>query len=176
MRTSLVVHLIIMATFDLSLCRNYVLIGNDFFEKNELRNKCAILDNERTLFTLFAPNDAAFFKINDVLYDLDELRNGLPRREGTFGAVYWWMVKIGQSIALALGGLVLSMVGFDAKSSIQAAETMHNLRLADIVIPSFTAGLAVLIMWNYSLNEDRVSNIKKELEARRAERNNKLKI
>jgi uncharacterized surface protein with fasciclin (FAS1) repeats len=34
----------------------------------------SILDNERTLFTLFAPNDAAFFKINDVLYDLDELR------------------------------------------------------------------------------------------------------
>jgi GPH family glycoside/pentoside/hexuronide:cation symporter len=41
--------------------------------------------------------------------DLDELRNGLPRREGTFGAIYWWMVKIGQSIALVLGGLVLSL-------------------------------------------------------------------
>ena len=108
--------------------------------------------------------------------DLDELRNGLPRREGTFGAMYWWMVKIGQSIALALGGLVLSMVGFDAKSSIQAAQTMHDLRIADIIIPSVTAGLAVLIMWNYSLNEDRVSNIKKELEARRAERNNNLKL
>lgn len=108
--------------------------------------------------------------------DLDELRNGLPRREGTFGAMYWWMVKIGQSIALALGGLVLSMVGFDAKSSIQAAQTMHDLRIADIIIPSVTAALAVLIMWNYSLNEDRVSNIKKELEARRAEKNNNLKL
>lgn len=108
--------------------------------------------------------------------DLDELRNGLPRREGTFGAMYWWMVKIGQSIALALGGLVLSMVGFDAKSSIQAAQTMHDLRIADIIIPSVTAALAVLIMWNYSLNEDRVSNIKKELEARRSERNNNLKL
>lgn len=103
--------------------------------------------------------------------DLDELRNGLPRREGTFGAMYWWMVKIGQSIALALGGLVLSMVGFDAKSTIQAVETMHNLRIADIIIPSLTAALAVLIMWNYSLNEDRVSSIKKELEARRALKN-----
>jgi glycoside/pentoside/hexuronide:cation symporter, GPH family len=108
--------------------------------------------------------------------DLDELRNGLPRREGTFGAMYWWMVKIGQSIALALGGLVLSLVGFDAKSSIQAVETMHNLRIADIVIPSLTAGIAVLIMWNYSLNEDRVSKIKKELEERRAERKNKLNL
>jgi len=61
--------------------------------------------------------------------DLDELRNGLPRREGTFGAVYWWMVKIGQSIALALGGLVLTLVGFDAGNPLQAAETMHNLRI-----------------------------------------------
>ncbi len=108
--------------------------------------------------------------------DLDELRNGLPRREGTFGAMYWWMVKIGQSIALALGGLVLSMVGFDAKSSIQAAQTMHDLRIADIIIPTVTAALAVLIMWNYNLNEDQVSKIKKELEEKRAERKNKLNL
>lgn len=108
--------------------------------------------------------------------DLDELRNGLPRREGTFGAMYWWMVKIGQSIALALGGLVLSLVGFDAKSSIQAAQTMHDLRIADIIIPSVTAGLAVLIMWNYNLNEDQVSKIKKELEEKRSERKNKLNL
>lgn len=100
--------------------------------------------------------------------DLDELRNGLPRREGTFGAVYWWMVKIGQSIALALGGLTLSIVGFDAGKTTQAAETMHNLRIADITIPSLTAAIAVLIMWRYSLDEERVSRIKKELEERRA--------
>lgn len=100
--------------------------------------------------------------------DLDELRNGLPRREGTFGAVYWWMVKIGQSIALALGGFVLSIVGFDAGSATQSIETMNQLRIADIVIPSLTAGLAVLIMWNYNLNEERVSRIKIELEERRA--------
>ena len=103
--------------------------------------------------------------------DLDELRNGLPRREGTFGAMYWWMVKIGQSIALALGGLVLSMVGFDAGNATQSFETMNQLRIADIIIPSVTAALAVLIMWNYNLNEDRVSRIKKELEERRALKN-----
>lgn len=99
--------------------------------------------------------------------DLDELRNGLPRREGTFGAVYWWMVKIGQSIALALGGLVLSIVGFDAGKSVQTLETMNDLRIADIIIPSLTAGLAAWIMWNYKLNEDEVSTIKEQLEERR---------
>ncbi|MEQ8241273.1 MAG: MFS transporter, partial [Cyclobacteriaceae bacterium] len=32
--------------------------------------------------------------------DLDELKNGMPRKEGTFGAIYWWMVKLGQALAL----------------------------------------------------------------------------
>ena len=85
------------------------------------------------------------------------------------------MVKIGQSIALALGGLVLSMVGFDAGKSVQTIETMNQLRIADIVIPSLTAALAVWIMWNYNLNEERVSRIKKELEERRLIKKNKLK-
>jgi len=102
--------------------------------------------------------------------DLDELRNGLPRREGTFGAIYWWMVKIGQSIALALGGLVLSMVGFDAGNSTQSFETMNQLRIADIIIPCLTAALAVWVMWNYDLNEDKVAEVKKELEKKRLEK------
>ncbi len=100
--------------------------------------------------------------------DLDELRNGLPRREGTFGAIYWWMVKIGQSIALVLGGLVLSMVGFDAGQAQQSADTLNNLRIADIIIPAMTAALALWVMWNYSLNEERVKEIKEELEIKRA--------
>jgi len=105
--------------------------------------------------------------------DLDELRNGLPRREGTFAAVYWWMVKIGQSIALALGGLVLQLVGFDGKAATQTAETLYQLRIADIAIPVFTASLAVYIMWNYKLNEDRMEEIKDELEVAREQLNNK---
>lgn len=99
--------------------------------------------------------------------DLDELENGLPRREGTFAAIYWWMVKIGQSIALALGGFVLSYVGFDGSLAIQSGETMHGLRIFDIVVPSITAGLAALIMVKYDLNEDRVAAVKIELESKR---------
>ncbi|MCB2091891.1 MAG: MFS transporter [Alphaproteobacteria bacterium] len=99
--------------------------------------------------------------------DLDELSNGMPRKEGTFGAIYWWMVKLGQALALVLGGAVLKIVGFDQTLALQTAETMTNLRIADIVIPAFTAGLAILVMWNYSLTEDRAREIKAELEARR---------
>lgn len=101
--------------------------------------------------------------------DLDELENGMPRKEGTFGAIYWWMVKLGQAIALVLGGAILTLVGFDEGAVTQTAETMTNLRIADIVIPAITAAIAVWIMWKYSLNEKRSREIKVELVERRGE-------
>lgn len=95
--------------------------------------------------------------------DLDELKNGMPRKEGTFGAIYWWMVKLGQALALVLGGLVLKVVGFDQNAATQTVETLTNLRIADIVIPAFTAGLAIWVMMSYSLTEERAREIQKEL-------------
>ncbi|MDR9414853.1 MAG: MFS transporter [Gracilimonas sp.] len=101
--------------------------------------------------------------------DLDELRNGMPRKEGTFGAIYWWMVKLGQALALVLGGLVLELVGFDQNAATQTAETLTNLRLADIIIPSVTAGLAIWVIYSYSLTEERAKEIQQELVERRGE-------
>ncbi len=101
--------------------------------------------------------------------DLDELDNGMPRKEGTFGAIYWWMVKLGQALALVLGGLVLKLVGFDQNVAVQTAETMTNLRIADIVIPVITAALAIWVMWSYDLSEDRAKEIKTILVERRGE-------
>jgi GPH family glycoside/pentoside/hexuronide:cation symporter len=101
--------------------------------------------------------------------DLDELKNGMPRKEGTFGAIYWWMVKLGQALALVLGGLVLKLVGFDQNAAVQTAETLTRLRLADILIPAVTAGLAILVMWKYDLTEDRAREIKETLIKRRGE-------
>jgi len=101
--------------------------------------------------------------------DLDELYNGMPRKEGTFGAIYWWMVKLGQAIALVLGGLVLKLVGFDQNAAVQAAETMTRLRIADIVIPALTALLAIIVMWKYRLDEERMHEIKEALIKRRGE-------
>lgn len=99
--------------------------------------------------------------------DLDELENGMPRKEGTFGAVYWWMVKLGQGIALVVSGLVLKLVGFDQNAVTQTAETMLNLRIADIVIPAVTAGLAIVVMWGYDLTEKKTNEIQEELVRRR---------
>lgn len=101
--------------------------------------------------------------------DLDELENGMPRKEGTFGAIYWWMVKLGQAIALVLSGAILTLVGFDEGAVSQSVETMINLRIADIIIPALTALLAILVMKSYSLNEKRAREIKEILVKRRGE-------
>lgn len=101
--------------------------------------------------------------------DLDELENGMPRKEGTFGAIYWWMVKLGQALALVMGGLVLKLVGFDQNAAVQTTETLTNLRIADIVVPAFTAALAIVVMWNYDLTEEKAREIQEELVRRRGE-------
>lgn len=101
--------------------------------------------------------------------DLDELENGMPRKEGTFGAIYWWMVKLGQGLALVIAGLVLKLIGFDGGAATQTAETLYKLRLMDIIIPSVTAAIATWVMWGYSLNEKRAREIKEELVKRRGE-------
>jgi len=101
--------------------------------------------------------------------DLDELNNGMPRKEGTFGAIYWWMVKLGQGLALVLGGWVLKVVGFDQSLAQQSASTIMNLRIADIVIPVATAALAIWVMWRYDLSEEKAREIKEELVRRRGE-------
>lgn len=99
--------------------------------------------------------------------DLDELNNGMPRKEGTFGAIYWLMVKLGQALAIFLGGLVLKLVGFEGGAETQSVETMTNLRIADIVIPAFTAFLAIAVMFGYDITEKKARDIKSELESRR---------
>ena len=51
--------------------------------------------------------------------DMDELETG-ERREGLFGAIYWWMVKFGAAFAGLLSGLILASVGFDQSVTVQS--------------------------------------------------------
>ncbi|HPE33835.1 MAG TPA: MFS transporter [Bacteroidales bacterium] len=98
--------------------------------------------------------------------DLDELENG-TRREGTFGAVYWWMVKLGTAVALLTSGAVLNLVGFDKDTTVQTTQTLTNLRIADIVIPVITGLLAIIVMWKYDINRQKALQIRDLLIARR---------
>ncbi|MEL7472601.1 MAG: MFS transporter [Planctomycetota bacterium] len=100
--------------------------------------------------------------------DLDELRTG-SRREGAFGAVYWWMVKFGFAIAALLGGLIMELVGFDESATTQTAEAMTGMRMAFIAVPVTGTLIAIAVMWGYDLNEERSEEIRRQIRARRSD-------
>jgi GPH family glycoside/pentoside/hexuronide:cation symporter len=97
--------------------------------------------------------------------DLDELET-FERREGLFGAIYWWMVKFGAAFAGLLSGLILAFVGFDQTLDVQSDEALAGLRAAFIIVPATGTLLGIWAMWNYDLNEEQVRSIRSELDAR----------
>jgi GPH family glycoside/pentoside/hexuronide:cation symporter len=102
----------------------------------------------------------------DVI-DIDEINTG-KRREGIFGAIYWWMVKVGYGIAGALSGVIITVVGFNsdlATTDQQAA--VDGLHAFFCFFPMVGTILAMLIMRNYSITEERAHEIRAELEKRK---------
>ncbi|MFB9053961.1 MFS transporter [Formosa undariae] len=114
-----------------------------------------------SLFTLMMSMTA------DVI-DLDELNTGL-RREGVFGAIYWWMVKFGFAIAGLLSGLILSMIGFDADASSQSENAIFGLRFFFSGLPVLGTLIAILVMRKYDLTEGKANEIRTALELRKTE-------
>lgn len=112
-----------------------------------------------SLFTLMMSMTA------DVM-DLDELNSG-KRREGVFGAIYWWMVKFGFAIAGLLSGVIMSVVGFDAAAATQPETAITGLRIFYSGLPILGTSIAILLMWNYDISEKRANEIRDKLEGRK---------
>ncbi len=103
----------------------------------------------------------------DVI-DIDELNSG-KRREGIFGAIYWWMVKFGLAIAGALSGIIIDFVGFDsALATTEQQAAVDGLHAFFCFLPMVGTLFAIIIMWNYDLTEEKANEIRKELDARKA--------
>ncbi len=100
--------------------------------------------------------------------DMDELTSG-KRREGVFGAIYWWMVKFGFAIAGLLTGLIMALVGFNADAAIQTEGAITGLRLVYSGIPILGTLIAMWVMKDYNLSEEKANEIKAQLKARRGE-------
>ena len=118
-----------------------------------------------SLFTLMGS------MISDVC-DYDELESN-KRREGVFGAIYWWMVKVGMALALLLSGYFLVAPGFITPQPgstvivVQSDQTMLCLRVFDVVIPIVTSTIALIIMSTYEITEDKARKTRQLLEQRR---------
>ena len=104
--------------------------------------------------------------VADVV-DADEL-NTHERREGMYGSIFWWVVKLGQSVAILGGGLLLVWSGFDVElGGNQSAEAIRLMRLCDAVVPCVASGIAIWAIASYSITEEKAHEVRMKLEARR---------
>ena len=104
--------------------------------------------------------------IADVV-DLDEITTG-ERREGMFGSVFWWMVKLGQSGAIVLGGFLLYSTGLDASLGANQPEgTIFWLRVYDAFVPLIASAIAIYAVYRYPITEQSAGEVRAELERRR---------
>ena len=102
--------------------------------------------------------------------DLDELNTG-KRREGIFGAIYWWMVKFGFAIAGLLTGLIMAFVGFKP-DAVNTETSIVGLRLFFSGLPILGTLGAMYIMRNYDLTEEKANEISSAIAHRKNQLNN----
>jgi GPH family glycoside/pentoside/hexuronide:cation symporter len=100
--------------------------------------------------------------------DMDELESG-KRREGVFGAIYWWMVKFGFAIAGLLTGVIMSVVAFKAGAPTQPEGAVTGLRIFFSGVPILGTLVAMWVMRNYDLTEQKAREIKQELDERKGQ-------
>jgi len=101
--------------------------------------------------------------------DLDELETW-QRREGMFGSIYWWVVKLGMALALAGGGFLLNATGFDVElNGNQTERAIFLMRLLDVAVPFICSALAIWAVYSFPITEEKAHEIRLQLEQRRGE-------
>jgi GPH family glycoside/pentoside/hexuronide:cation symporter len=104
--------------------------------------------------------------IADVV-DCDELQTH-ERREGMYGSIFWWVVKLGMAAALAAGGFLLNATGFDvALEGNQTAQAIFLMRLFDVFVPFIASGIAIWAIAAFPITEESAHEVRLRLEERR---------
>ncbi len=100
--------------------------------------------------------------------DVDELRHG-ERREGMFGAVMGFLMKLTGTLTPILAGAVLVVSGFDASLEYrQEPETILWMRILYSFVPAGMLLVALVLLWRYPLTRERVAEVKASLAERHA--------
>ncbi len=104
--------------------------------------------------------------VADVV-DVDELKTR-ERREGMYGSIFWFFVKLGMAVALAGGGFLLNATGFDiALGGQQSENTIFLMRLFDAGIPMVASAIAIGAIALFPITEEKAHDVRVELERRR---------
>jgi len=98
--------------------------------------------------------------------DADESVNGY-RREGALASFISFLCKAAGTIGALLGGVALSVTGFDADLTTQPALTLTTMKWIYVGFPIFGYGMALIFLRKYPLTKEKMLKIRLDLEARR---------
>jgi len=100
--------------------------------------------------------------------DYDELENG-TRREGSFGAIYNWTLKLGFAVCFLIAGFILQWTGFDEElGGDQSERTITLLRFLYSAVPALGLAAAILCVWRFPIDETKANEIRARLRERKA--------
>lgn len=102
----------------------------------------------------------------DVI-DVDRLESG-EDRAAWFFAVWSFTTKLGVTIGPSLALALLHFVGYDPSPGQTTEAGIQGLKFLFVFGPATGLILSSLIIWNYPLTEERHADIRKKLEAQRA--------
>jgi GPH family glycoside/pentoside/hexuronide:cation symporter len=99
--------------------------------------------------------------------DSDELATG-ERREGSFAAIYSWVLKLSFCIGFLISGPLLELTGFKAElGGEQPAEVLLNMRIGYLALPVTALIIALFLLKAFPINREAAQDIRSQLEARR---------
>jgi GPH family glycoside/pentoside/hexuronide:cation symporter len=85
-----------------------------------------------------------------------------------YGSIFWWVVKLGMSVAIAGGGFLLNATGFDvALEGNQSEHAIFLMRLFDAFVPCLASAIAIWAIATFPITEDSAHEVRLQLEARR---------
>lgn len=118
-----------------------------------------------------APCSAGFWVIVNSMKadicDCDELDAGL-RREGVYAAVSSWLQKFSAALTFSLGGLVLTVIGFDQSlGGEQSSEVILALRLVFSFAPLVFFIICIALTRQLPFTRDYMLDVRRRLEERR---------
>lgn len=97
--------------------------------------------------------------------DVDEEQSGL-RREGMYGAMFSWLVKMGIAGTLVLSGYMLTWSGYDPNQEAQPAEVLTRMRVLYAVMPIVFITAAIVVISRYRLTESFMQQVRVRLDER----------
>lgn len=88
--------------------------------------------------------------------------------DGLYTSMIGFVMKAGSAVGMWITGIVLTVIGFNAEASEQAATTIEKLKISFGVIPSAVLALAIIAAIAYSLTKEKYALLLKATENKEA--------